>query len=131
MFLRLFALLLKLFIFLVIVIVIYVVAVAFILVPVEYTPQKLAPASYNEFKGDLSREITKHGAMSSVSKQIWDFLAKIERGYAEKEKADKIAAEAATNQPTTQEAPAITKARETIDNYQQKIDDEKKLLDSL
>lgn len=130
---------LKVLILAVVLVALYAIGLSFAILPADWTPQALFKDKYAQYKLDLANDSAASSSTSSISKAMLDFFNKVDQAYARKSNPN--IANTATNTtpadgsqtPAQPEEPksAVDKARDTVQQYQQSIDDQKKVLDSL
>ena len=107
----------------------YAIGLEMRVLPFMLTPQELFKDKYPEMKQDLAKNVAGKAASAGISQMILDFLGSVEEGYAKQSAANTNNNTSAEDKPI--EPGAVTKARETMQQYQNKIDEQKKELDSL
>lgn len=104
----------------IIVCMLYIIGILFGIVPKSYLPAQIFPKQYNSFMTYLSKDAESKSSTSGFSDALYDYI----NGTA--------TAEPAINQgdykANDQNSP-ITKAKATVDNYNQSIQNEKQKLD--
>lgn len=107
----------------------YAIGLEMRILPFMLTPQALFKDKYPEMKGNLAKNVADNTASAAISQMILDFLVSVEENYAKQSAQNTNDNKSAEDKPT--EPGAVTKARATMQQYQNKIDEQKKELDSL
>ena len=110
----------KFVLFVLVVSIIYTVAYVFDLLPNSFQPYNLFPEQYVQLDTALANS-------TGMGKKIHDYMLNKQTSNEEKKKAEdeKAKAEAAAH------PDPLTKAKASVQNYEQKLQEEKKELDSL
>jgi len=98
----------------------YVIGILFGIIPKNYLPAQIFPKQYNSFMTYLSKDAASKSATAGFSDSLYDYIN------------DTATAEPATkseDSKTDVQSSPITKAKATVDNYNQSIQNEKQELD--
>ncbi len=98
----------------------YIIGMLFGIVPKSYLPAQIFPNQYKNFMTYLSKDAHSKSNTAGLSDALYDYI----NGTATAEPAVKT-----TDAKSTDQNSPITKAKATIDNYNQSIQNEKQKLD--
>lgn len=98
----------------------YIIGMLFGIVPKNYLPAQIFPKQYKSFMTRLSNDAQSKSTTAGFSDALYDYL----NDTATAEPAIK----SETAEPNNQVTP-VTKAKTTVDNYNQSIQNEKQKLD--